>query len=367
MRNPRSPAWARSAAFAAALTFAVAGHAPDAGAQSKYQQLFVFGDSYADLTLSDSPAANPQAPPGVTLSVWRVYPVPLAANLGNPQIFDFAVGGARASDAGPPPGIPPFWHLHRQVDEFLKTSPTLGPSDLVTLSIAGNDGIGFAGAGGTVADAPAFGAFIAKLTADEIQRLKNAGGQTFVIAAFSGLSGLQIPQIANNPLAADAFGAAYFENLQLNLRPMAQGGTRFFLLDLFRLGQQVEGNLAGYDLVGVKCPGGPPICGGSINSDDQKKYFLGPDGLHLTNRGFEIVADYMANIVMAPDTIAVQPGLVTTTTGGFANSLLNRLGSVRQLSSVPGTSFADPDGPMGLGGKPQAPRPAPASGVTGFA
>jgi uncharacterized protein YhjY with autotransporter beta-barrel domain/phospholipase/lecithinase/hemolysin len=323
---------------------------PGASAQEKFKQLFVFGDSYADLTLSDTPASNPEAPPGLALSVWRVYPISLQKNLGIPSIFDFAVGGARASDVGPPPGIPPFWHLHQQVDAFLATNQTFGARDLVTLSIGGNDGIGFAGSGGTVADAPAFGALIASLAASEIQRLEDAGAQTFVIAGFSGMSGLQIPQITNNVDAANAFGAAYFEALQKDLLPMAQAGTRFFLLDLHRLGQQIETNLAAYGLIGVKCPGGGVVCGGSINSPDQTKYFLGPDGLHLTNRGFEIVADYMANIVMAPDTIAVQPDIVKATASGFTSSLLTRLGGARQLSTVADpTASADNDGMMGLG------------------
>src|SRR5262245_28653499 len=77
IRKPRLPAWARSAAFAAALTFAVAGLAPSAAAEEKFKNLFVFGDSYADTTLA---------------GVWRVYPLPLQENLGIPVMVDFAVG-----------------------------------------------------------------------------------------------------------------------------------------------------------------------------------------------------------------------------------------------------------------------------------
>jgi uncharacterized protein YhjY with autotransporter beta-barrel domain/phospholipase/lecithinase/hemolysin len=355
MRNPRTPAWARCV-FAAALLVAVAGLAPGASAQEKFKQLFVFGDSYADLTLSDMPALNPEAfPPltGFSFGFWRVYPVSLQKDLGIPSVFDFAVGGARAWDTPPPATIPPGWHLHQQVEEFLKRNQTLGPRDLVTLSIGGNDGIGFAGSGGTVGDAPAFGAFIADLAAGEIQRLRDAGGQTFVIAGFSGLSGLQVPQVTGNAAAADAFGASYFEALQQGLLPMAQSGTRFFLLDLHRLGQQVEANFAAYGLASnQKCPivPSPLICGGSIDSPEQNQYFLGPDGLHLTNRGFEIVAAYMANIVMAPDTIAVQPDIVKATASSFTSSVLDRLGGTRQLASVAGiTVSGDADGPMGLG------------------
>ena len=105
LRHPRLRAWTRPAVSAAILTLSVAGLLSGAVAEEKYGRLFVFGDSYADLTLSDKPASNPLAqpfgtlPPGVGLSLWRVYPVPLAANLGIPhsQIQDIAVGGATAS------------------------------------------------------------------------------------------------------------------------------------------------------------------------------------------------------------------------------------------------------------------------------
>jgi outer membrane lipase/esterase len=355
MRNPRLPAWARSAVSAAALSFAVAGHVPQAVAESKHKQLFVFGDSYADLTLSDQPASNPHAPPGVHLDDWRVYPLPLQKNLGIPGILDFAVGGATTTT------------LPGQVDQFLSTGTVLSPRDLVTINIGGNDGIGYTLIVKDLANAPLAGQLAAANAAAQIKRLVDAGGQTFVIGAFSGLSGLPfIPDALEG--VGNAFGAAYFQALQENLLPMAQAGSRFFLLDLHRLGQQVEADPARYGLVGIVCPGGGTVCGGSINSDDQKKYFMGPDGVHPTNRGFEIMAAYMANIVMAPDTIAVQPGVVESTTGGFAGSLLDRLGGARQLGSVAGIGVVDPDAPMGLGHKQRAPQTAsPASKLSTFA
>jgi uncharacterized protein YhjY with autotransporter beta-barrel domain/phospholipase/lecithinase/hemolysin len=358
---------------------AAVGSVPGAAADEKFQRLFVFGDSFADLTLSDKPASNPLAPPGLGLSLWRVYPVPLAANLGikGAHIVDVAVGGATASPtAGNPsplisPGIGPPANLPQQVDAFLNSNLSFlfGPRDLITINIGGNDGIGFTLGGGTIATAPFAAQLTAASAAAQIQRLANAGGQTFVLGGFSGLSGLPL---IPDPLKGigDAFGEAYFLEMQKQLLTMAQSGTRFFILDLHRLGQQVEANLARYGLVGVMCPGGGAICGGSINSTDQSKFFVGPDGLHLTNRGFEIVAAYMANIVMAPDTIAVQPDIVRATTSGFTSSLLDRLGGARQLASVAGiTVSSDDDGMMGLGhrDKSRTPRTGPASRVTTFA
>jgi uncharacterized protein YhjY with autotransporter beta-barrel domain/phospholipase/lecithinase/hemolysin len=353
MRSLRSPAWARSTAFAAALLIAIAGFAPGAAAQEKYNQLFVFGDSYADLTLSDMPAGNLHAPPNVALNLWRVYPIALQDNLGIPNVLDFAVGGATTLS------------LPIQVDQFLSTGQLLGSRDLITLNIGGNDAIGFVQGGGTVATAPIAAQITAANAVAQIDRLVDAGAQTFVFAAFSGLSGLPIVPAPVHDVA-DAFGAAYFAELQKQLLPSAQAGTRYFLLDLFALGKQVEANLGRYGLEGVQCPfTGSIVCGNSINSPDQNKYFIGPDGLHLTNRGFEIVGAYMANIVMAPDTIAVQPNIVKATTSGFTSTLLDRLGGARQLTAVAGiTVSGDDGGAMGLGRKS---RTDPPSRVTTFA
>jgi len=386
LRHPRLRAWTRPAVSAAILTLSVAGLLSGAVAEEKYGRLFVFGDSYADLTLSDKPASNPLAqpfgtlPPGVGLSLWRVYPVPLAANLGIPhsQIQDIAVGGATASPFGnPDPAIVPApiapGNLSDQVRGFLAENPTFGPRDLVTISIGGNDGIGFVGtAGNNVAGATEFGGLIATLTTAEIQKLIRGGARTFVIAGFTGMSNLGaefIPDAVED--AANAYAEAYFKGLQANLLSDAQKGTRFFMLDLFKLGSQAVAD-ARYGFTATKlddkdnpiesrCPR-PAAC--PVNNPDKPgatKYVLGPDGLHLTSDGFKLVADYMANIVMAPDTIAVQPGIVTTTTGGFVSSLFGRLDATRVAGY--GASMA-PDGPMGLGAteKSRGPQAAPSSG-----
>jgi uncharacterized protein YhjY with autotransporter beta-barrel domain len=66
----------------------------------------------------------------------------------------------------------------------------------------------------------------------------------------------------------------------------------------------------------------------------QNQFYLGPDGLHLTSGGFALVADYMANIVLAPDTIAVQPALTTAVTNNFTGAVLGRLDAMREQNSV---------------------------------
>ena len=71
-----------------------------------------------------------------------------------------------------------------------------------------------------------------------------------------------------------------------------------------------------------------------ITSPLQNQFYLGPDGLHLTSGGFALVADYMSNIVLAPDTIAVQPAITAALTSNFTGAVLGRLDALREQNNV---------------------------------
>jgi len=346
MRTPR--ATCPLGVFAIALSFVTLSFATNAASEEeKFTRLFVFGDSYTDINLA---------------SFWRVYPLPLQQDLGIPQIVPFGVGGARASPFGPPAVVPPGFHLQQQVDFYLTTNNPIGPRDLVTLNIGGNDGLGIlAGLGGfigypafpmTAANAPTFADITAGYTTTQIQRLVNAGARTFVLGEFSGLSGLL--SIPRGDPTADAYGRAYFNDMQVRLEPLAQSGVRFFMLDLFRLGNAVFDDPSKYGFSAFQCPlPSPPsiICGGSITSPAQTQFYLGPDHLHLTSGGFALVAHYMSNIVLAPDTIATQPDVVRSTAAAFTGTVLSRLDANReqQIAAQFGSATSAPDGLMGLG------------------
>src|SRR5262245_11647819 len=401
MRDPHALAWTRSATFVATLLAAAVGLQSSAAAQAKYDRLFVFGDSYADLTLSDSPASNPLAPPGLKLNLWRVYPVPLANNLGIPGtlITDVAVGGATADpNLGNPsaliaPGIAPPPNLPQQVEAFLGTNPSFGSRDLVTINIGGNDirniltntpaqnlALGYP-ASITPANAKEFADKTTQFATKQIGLLHDAGARNFVLGGFSSISGL--PELQDNlkglpvPVAdfvaksADAYAQAYFAGMQTQLAPLANAGVRFFMFDLALLGANVNADPVKYGFVGFRCPPPAPVCGGSINSPQQDQFYFGPDGLHLTNAGFALVADYMDNIIRGPDTIAVQPGIVMSTTSAFTGSVLGRLDAMREQREVASAYFVSTTagGPMGLGyGDGPRGRPtAPSSRLTAYA
>src|SRR5262245_36298148 len=210
MRDPHALAWTRSATFVATLLAAAVGLQSSAAAQAKYDRLFVFGDSYADLTLSDSPASNPLAPPGLKLNLWRVYPVPLANNLGIPGtlITDVAVGGATADPKlGNPvpqiaPGIAPPPNLPEQVQAFLSTNPSFSQRELVTINIGCIDIRAMLINTSTQNIALGYPSLITRTNGKEcadkttdcgvqhIGLLHDAGARNFVLGGFSSISGL---------------------------------------------------------------------------------------------------------------------------------------------------------------------------------
>ncbi|HJZ30614.1 MAG TPA: autotransporter domain-containing protein [Hyphomicrobiaceae bacterium] len=346
MRQPSTPMRRRAGLFAAVVISLLAAVDTRAVAEDPFARLFVFGDSYTDVTLAGVAATTQPATP---LKLWRVYPLPLQEDLGIDQIVPFGVGGARASPIGPPATVnPPGWHLQQQVDAYLANGNLIGPRDLVTLNIGGNDGLALLGniltpANNTVIGYPGISigvgnaATFANITADfataQIERLVASGARNFVLGEFSGLSGLPIVPSVVAPIA-DAYGQAYFNAMQARLAPLAQDGVRFFMFDLFRLGRAVSADPARFGFIGFNCPGPPPVCGGDIASPQQKQFYLGPDGLHLTSGGFALVADYMANIVLAPDTIAVQPAITAAATSNFTGAVLGRLDALRERNTI---------------------------------
>jgi uncharacterized protein YhjY with autotransporter beta-barrel domain/phospholipase/lecithinase/hemolysin len=405
MRYPRPSAWARSVAVAAGLIAGTVGLAPGATAQQKFDNLIVFGDSYADLTLG-----NPQLTGQPGLAFWNVYPIALAEYLKIPTSIDFAVGGATASPLGQP-ALPPFWNLPQQVEAFGPAVNRFGPHDLVTINIGGNDiraildNSFFQTDGATRNEAFGYPKELinpqnAKDFADkttgyavgQIDLLVKAGAKTFMLGEFSTISGL--PELQNNlqgvpqgvaqfvAASADGFARAYFEGMQTALLPYARSGVRLFLFDLARLADAVNKDPGKYGFSGgFMCPQNElpalvngernplkAICGATFANPTnanalQDQYYFGPDGLHLTNGGFDLMARYMANIVQAPGTIAVQPGIAAATTGGFVSTLFGRLDATRDARTADDYGAAS-DGPMGLGAtdKSRAPQTTPSSG-----
>jgi outer membrane lipase/esterase len=345
-------------ALACASLSAIAAVSTPAAAQ-QIHRIVAFGDSYADTGNAFALGyANPQAlaiyPTG-RFSGGSNYIDTLASILQVP-VQNFAIGGAFGGsnngtlcfDPFYAPGTSPLCGkgLQFEVDQFLDVgaqsavfpdaSTTFTRSDLLAISIGGNDARFFQQAGGTLALAPAAGTAAAAGTAVQLDRLVAQGHPTI---SFFALNAAIAPEVANNPAAQQirgAFANAYFGSLQNTLAGYAANGSIVHYLDGSVLGQQVAANAQAFGITrGLVCPAFPdPTC-----LIDSKGFLFYGDGLHLTSQGFAIVAEYVARQLAAPLTLQAPSSLGVETARQFGRTLSTRSDLFGRGGATPGLKF----------------------------
>lgn len=318
-----------------------------ANAQSRYTSLTIFGDSYAGAFVNlVALAANPTAYPthGASPSTlaasqpFVAYPYWLQSLLGlsNSQVTNYALGGT-SSDM-----------LSTQLPVW--NGKPFGPSDLVTISVGGNDGLFASGAETALLGAgptgQQFTASAATTLANQaasnattaVKQFVAAGARNFAFAAFTDLTAIPLSAQAPFPSNLQLYSQTYFQNLQTNLAPLAQSGVRIFLFDDSRLVRQIGSNLAAYGFSSFQY----------VNPTTQSLFQ--PDDIHLTSAGFAVMARYINNLINAPDTVAAQADVSQLVSAGFAGGLFQHLDAYRTsnvMASGPNNALAyAPSGPI---------------------
>ncbi|MBY0297812.1 MAG: autotransporter domain-containing protein [Methylobacterium sp.] len=302
--------------------------------------LTVFGDSYADtgnvVRLSGRPLPFPYVNgrysngANVVDGLQAIYGLPDAA------VRNFAIGGAKTDTTNVSPLLPGFT---QEVAAFRASGARLGAGDLVAINIGGNDGITATLGGLSLAQAPLLGQVSAANAVGNVAGIVAAGARTLVINGFTTLSGLPTVAASGNAAAANAFARSYFDGLQAGLAPLAQAGTRIFLLDNGRIFQRIIAEPALYGFANVTTPCAlVASCIGAPRA--VQNTFLSLDGVHLTEGGYGVLARYMANALAAPDGVAAQAEIARIGTTSFAASLLQRLDAVRLFAPGPGDATA---------------------------
>ena len=315
-------------ALACASLAAIAVGSTPASAQ-QIQRIIVFGDSYADignaLRLAGIDPASTQIYTTGRFSGGSNYIDTLSNILQVPQ-FNFAIGGASTTGNGTPglPGLP------FEVVEFNSGGGTLGfpvvnttltRSDLVAVSIGGNDSRFFQQNGGTVAGASAAAQVSATAFQQNFDQVMAHGPAT--ISFLAGDAG-QLPEIANNPAGAavrTAFSTAFNSDVQNTLAGYAQQGSIVHYLDLTTVGNEIKANPTAFGITnGIVCPAFPdPTC--VVNSQG---YLFYGDLLHLTSTGFAIVGEYVARQLAAPLTLQAPSDLGLDTARQWGRTLSSR-------------------------------------------
>jgi outer membrane lipase/esterase len=310
----------------------------EARAQTVFTTIQAFGDSYAD-TGNLIRAIGP-----ITIAGINIYPTgrfsggtnfvdTTSALLGIPQ-NNFAVGGAQTA-AGPIPNS----GFVQQAQGFVASGRTIAPSDLVEISIGGNDARGYYQAGGTLAGVPAAATVSANQAMAGINTLVGAGARNIV---FTVGDVSQLPEAIGNPNAP--VGSAYSQNynaqMQAALAAIARNGVRVEYIDNGLLGNLIRANPARYGISNVgPCPF--PACVGTTAAakaiQDQFLFYL--DGIHLTSHGFAIMGGYIVNRLNAPLTFAPQGDLALNSAMGFASTLYGKLDMFRETYGLVSSSM----------------------------
>ena len=299
-------------------------------AAQQIDRIIVFGDSYADtgnaLRLA---GVNP-----VTTQIYTTgrftggsnYVDTLSSLLQIPQ-FNFAIGGARTNNGNQTTGLPGFT---TETQLFLAGGGTLGfptvdtaldRSDLVAISIGGNDSRNYQQTGGSLAGAAASAATAVTSFQQNADLILTRGTPT--ISFLAGDTGL-LPEIAGNPTGAairTAYSTAFNNGVQQVLAGYAARGAVVDYLDLTTMLGQVNANLAGYGLTAINCPALPnTTCVGNNSAP----YLFYVDGLHPTSIGSAIIAQYIARQVIAPFTLQAPSDLAFDTARQWGRTLNSR-------------------------------------------
>ena len=309
--------FSRALACASLLTIAAL---PTAAAAQQITRIVAVGDSYADTGNAFALGyANPQA--------LAVYPtgrfsggsnyIDTLADILQVPVQNFAIGGALGgtnngllcfdgSFGAPLCGkglqyeVDQFLNVGTQSSVFPNASTTFTRSDLLAISIGGNDSRLYQQSGGTLAAAPAAGTAAAVATDVQLNRLFAQGTPT---VSFLALNGAVAPEVANSPSAQairGAYSTAYYTQVQTALAGAAANGSIVHYLDGAVLAQEISANPAAYGFNnGLVCP----IFPNTTCVVSSSGYVFYGDALHLTSQGFAMVARYVARQLAAPLTL----------------------------------------------------------------
>ena len=344
--------------FSASLIALVAVASPAAAQQ--VDRIVAFGDSYADTGIATTTIlGDPTAPASLKTLISTLYPtgrfsggtnyVDTLADILNVPVENYAVGGALAgtfpvpfgtgssnnTNCGPagvagsaaicPVGftyeVNQFLNVGAQDPLFPAGSGTFDESDLVVVSIGGNDARYYQQNYSAFPAAPFIAGSIAGATAG-LDQLVAAGAPT--ISFLAGDTG-RLPEVFGDPAAAairTSYSAAFNTAMQGTLAGYAAEGVMVHYLDLNTVADNIAANPAAYGITnGQVCPGFPdPTC--LLNTTG---YLFYGDGLHLTSQGFAIVAQYVAVQLDAPLTLQAPADLAYDTARQWGRTLSSRV------------------------------------------
>jgi uncharacterized protein YhjY with autotransporter beta-barrel domain/phospholipase/lecithinase/hemolysin len=342
---------ARLLCAAALVGSACLGSAP-ASAQT-VTRIVAFGDSYADT--GNLFKLLGIAPPAVyatgRFSGGTNFVDTMSQSLNVPD-DNFAIGGALTGNGNIAAPAPLGFQTEYQSflagggpAAFPRVSGRFGPTDLLVISIGGNDARAYeqslglapssAQLSALIAGAPGAAQVSVTQASTGLTALVNAGARNITFLA--GDVG-RLPEVQGLPIAqaGSAFSGAFNTGMQATLAGFARQGVIVNYLNLNALGDVVSANLAAF---GLQSAGACPIACVTTNPELLDKYLFYVDQLHFTSAGFAIVGRYAVRQLAAPLQFQAQTEAGLAAAGAFGSTLSGRLDLGRGHAAHDGLGF----------------------------
>ena len=370
----------RTALLTSAATVAVLGTTL-APAQAQFTRLFGFGDSYADtgtgpggayrlIGLYGTGTVAIPYPPG-TLTPNDFWPCPrptytscrftgstnfvdtLQSIYGLSSLVNYSIGGARTSNTNTMPFLTASYGFPYELQQFVASGERFTNSDLIALSIGGNDLSGINVGSGTdtatqTTTVVAGAAASAAAAVGGVQQLVAAGAHN--IAWLGTGSSMWFPERTLGSAGTNSFdflneqrnawADTYLRNTQLLLAPLAQAGVRIFLFNFGILQQRIHDNPGMYGFASIPagyfgCEAGPgtgstPTIGSNRVALNVANCFY-ENSVHPTGAAMTLIGNYMSNQINAPTTVTPQASISTGLLTGFSTSVFDRLEASRRF------------------------------------
>jgi len=308
MRTVTKSFWA--AAFASGLCLA------SGPAAAQFGQFFFFGDS-----LSDAGSFKPVLPPGTgkfTTNPGPIWAEVLAQRYGstatpaNQGGNDYAEGGARVTQLPGFPASPPTGTatpVSVQVQQFLAKG-AVDPHALYSVWAGANDLFVQLGLAQTGAITPTqLQANLATAAVQLVQQvgILNAAGARYIMV-------FNLPDVGNTPFgrgsgqgpSISALSSFFNSTLSTGLDALHVDVIR---LNIFSLLNEVVANPAAYGFTNASSPACTVpslLCTSSTLVDpNAAKTYVFADSVHPTTAGHQVIADYAASVIEAPQKIGL--------------------------------------------------------------
>lgn len=327
--------------------------------QAQFSRNVGFGDSYVDTgTIVGllGPPYTTYYPTGRFSGGTNFFDT-TSSLLGISQV-NYALGGARAGTLG----INGFPNLGftTEVAGFIGSGKTFTSTDLLTISIGGNDARAYYQNGGTLGGVAADVATTSGQAGAGIQALVGAGARTVVFTAGDVSTLPEAALYGAQAQVGAAYSAAFNAQMQAKLAAIAAGGVRVEYVDIALVGNAIRANpgatgITNFGACPLTCIGNPAL---------QKQYLFYFDGIHLTSAGFDVLGRYVVNRLNAPLAFAAQGQNGLSTTTGFASTMFGRADLFSTQAAIAGSSGAN--GMMSLGANQRAVTDEPAKYNSGL-